>query len=209
MATVPYSADLAAPESDKDGGSSRLILWLVVAGLGILFLPLFLISTTIKADNLALDAQVSEIQATLSSTAKPQQSDQTLKDKLAQLQKQASALETLQPTLVAGHIDWPTTMNAIAIYNTAQITLTGLSQTDTRLVVNGQAESEDSVMAYAAALRDSERFKRVIVQSITLKSPPTAIPSGMRAGVTDGKAKPAEFTISLDLVTGSSTPGAR
>jgi Tfp pilus assembly protein PilN len=202
MATVPYSADLTtadpAAENEAIGGSSRLILWLVVTGLAILLMPLVLISSTLKADNVRLDNELSDIQATLSTTPKPQASDQSLKDTLLQLQKQVALLEAAQPTLAAGHIDWLSVVNAIAAYNPEQITLTGLTQPDTRLVLSGQADSEDSVMLYAQTLRDSNQFKRVIVQSITFRTQPV---SAARKGTAEISVKSAEFTISLELQT--------
>ncbi len=212
MATVPYSADLPdvdpAAEADRPTGTSRLILWLVVASLAILLLPLFLISTTIKSANLALENQLAEIQATLVSTPKQKAGDQALKDKLLQIVKQTSVLEAAQPTLVSGHIDWLGVVNTIAAYDPEQITLVGLSQPDNRLVLTGQADDESTVMIYAQILRDSSQFKRVIVQSITLKAPPTAAAAvGKAAGnLPEAVTKPAEFTISLELKSDSTTP---
>jgi Tfp pilus assembly protein PilN len=211
MATVTYSADLddldAAPEDDKSRRSSRLILWLVVAGLGFLLLPLYQISTTINSDNLALQSTLENLQATLASTPKPQPANQALKDKLILVQKQVSILEGIQPTLAAGHVDWLTTLNVIAGYNPAQITLTGLAQPDNRLLLTGQADDESTVMDYAQMLKDSNRFNRVIVQSITSKSLPAALKTP------DDKPKPAnkvtEFTISLELKTDSSSSPTR
>jgi Tfp pilus assembly protein PilN len=211
MATVTYSADLddldAAPEDDKSRRSSRLILWLVVAGLGFLLLPLYQISTTINSDNLALQSTLENLQATLASTPKPQPANQALKDKLILVQKQVSILEGIQPTLAAGHVDWLTTLNVIAGYNPAQITLTGLAQPDNRLLLTGQADDESTVMDYAQVLKDSNRFNRVIVQSITSKSLPAALKTP------DDKPKPAnkvtEFTISLELKTDSSSSPTR
>ena len=49
-------------------GSSKLVLWLIICGLGVLFLPLYIISTTVKTTNEELTTELADIEATLSAT---------------------------------------------------------------------------------------------------------------------------------------------
>ncbi len=191
MAAVSYSADInnetPAAENEQPRSSSRLILWLVVAGLGILLLLLLQISMAIKNDNAALEDQIAAIEATLTSTPKPQPTNQALREQLIQLQAQAKALENVKPTLVAGHTDWLTILQAIGSFDPTQIILNGIAQTDIQLVVTGQSVDENTVTSYAQMLTDSKLFTRVIVQSIILRNS-TASSKGL-----------ADFTISLEL----------
>jgi Tfp pilus assembly protein PilN len=198
MASVPLPADLddldTATSEQKPQSSSRLVLWLIIAGLALLLIPLYQISATVSDDNAVLEAQIADLEATLASTPQPKSSDQALKAQLLQVQTQLKALEDIQPTLTANHVDWLTVIGIISNCDPQDIVLTGLTQSNNRVILTGQAVDESTVMAYTQMLKDSNQFKRVIVQSIALKnaSPLTSA---------EVKAKLADFIISFELPT--------
>lgn len=166
------------PEVSRPVVSSRLILWLVVFSLGLLFVPLYVVSTTIKQNNVPLVTQLAMIGATLTSTPPPDPLEAPLKSTLAGVQKQINALNSIQPTLVAGHTDWAATISVIARFDPTLMALTGVTQSDRQIIITGQAGSEATVMTYADTLRNSDQFSRVVLQSISSKTlPPSATPS--------------------------------
>lgn len=164
------------PEQARSGTFSRLILWLILLSLGVLFLTLFLVSTAIKQDIPALETQFASLQKTLASTPRVPPEEQTMTANLLQLQEQAQILKTAADGLSVQHIDWPAAMGAIAAYDPSRMGVTGLSQTERLVVINGQASDEAVVIDYADSLRQSEQFHQVTVQSITLQTLPTASP---------------------------------
>jgi Tfp pilus assembly protein PilN len=194
-------------DSESSGGSSRLVLWLIIAGLGILFVPLYLLSATLKDSKAPMETELADIQATLTITPPPNPTEQALRDTLLQLRGQAGELETLYDDLSANHIDWPAAMAVIANFDPAQMSLTGLLQAERRVTLNGRANDETIVMAYADMLRDSARFGEVKVQAIAQVALPTPTPLPTEvAGTLPTPAQPvniAEFTITVELLTAS------
>ncbi|MCC7446387.1 MAG: PilN domain-containing protein [Anaerolineae bacterium] len=202
MSTAPYIDDEDdGVETEPTGGGSRLIRWLIVCGLALLFLPLYLLSTTIKEDAAPLQTTLVSIQQTLASTPRPNQGSQDLKATLVQAQKQAIELESVKPTLVANHFDWPAAIMIIGNYDQSVLALTSIVQTETRITLTGQANDEATAMTYAQSLRDAGLFQRVTVQTITLKAALTG------TAKTDAPPvdKPAVFTILIELKL-STTP---
>jgi Tfp pilus assembly protein PilN len=194
-------------ESELSGGSSRLVLWLIIAGLGILFVPLYLVSATLKESKAPLETELADIQSTLTITPPPNPTEQALRDNLLQLRGQAGELQTLYDDLSANHIDWPAAMAVIANYDPAQMALSGLLQAERLVTINGRANDETIVMAYADMLRDSARFGEVKVQAITRVALPTPTPLPTEvAGTLQTPALPtnvAEFTITVELLAAS------
>jgi hypothetical protein len=78
--------------------------------------------------------------------------------------------------LVAAHVDWPGILALIAAYDDKQVILTGVSQTENRLVITGRTSHDTAVVVYANSLEDSDRFSRVVIQSITSLATPPAAP---------------------------------
>jgi Tfp pilus assembly protein PilN len=154
-----------------------IILWWVVIGLAILSLPLYLVPLIVRANITRLEANLLAAQATLTSSSTPAPEVQELMNTLAQIQKPASEIEEVSPTIVAGRTDWPAIMAAISNYNPAQIALTSLTQANNRITLNGQAIDESAVAAYARALEESNLFFRVVIQSIEAIATPFVTPT--------------------------------
>lgn len=155
------------------------MLWLLIGGLVILFAGLFLFSTTLRQARVPLSTELAVLQLTLENTPAPRPEEEALRAILLDLMGRTSMIEEIQPTLQDSHIDWPTSMATISNYDPTLMSLTGISEDGTQVILNGQADDESIVMAYVQRLRDSAMFGRVTVQSITLQDLPlpTAVPT--------------------------------
>ncbi|MBZ0275981.1 MAG: PilN domain-containing protein [Anaerolineae bacterium] len=188
--------------------ASRLVVWLIIVSLGALFLPLYLVSTSIKQENAQFEVTLTAIQATLAYTPLPPESETALQETLLQVRGQINALEPVSADLAAAHLDWLNALAVISRYDRERINLSGITQTENRLVLNGLAANESDVLAYFHVLDDAELFNRVIVQSITLKdaptpNQPTAKPVVRDAAATETPAeRVAEFSILVELKVG-------
>jgi Tfp pilus assembly protein PilN len=213
MVTTPYSADLANPqeapeaEAERPRSTSRLILWLVVLALGALFLTLNLVSGTIKESTAGLKGELTILQRTLAKSPAPEAGEQSLKATLVQFQKQVTVMESVQATLAASFVDWPAVMKVIGAYDLDELVLTSITQNEGKIILAGQARDETAVMTYADTLRRADQFKRVVVQSITLRSAPTPTPQGNKApaGPAQGD-KLAGFSIAIELKAAIAAP---
>lgn len=207
FAYLDPSAEPEAPA--KSGGRSRFLIWLVVMSLGFLFLPLFLVSTTAQEQNAAFATELATIQETLSSTPEPDPEEQALNDRLLQIRGQVIVLEALAADLAETHLDWPGTMEILSNYDQGRMSFTGIAQTENRITLTGEAVDEATVMSYTQRLRESPYFERVVVQSMSLRALPTAVPTPRQAMNTPAStgASPSpqpqgslvEFTILIEL----------
>ena len=167
---------------------SKIVIWLVICGLAVLFLPLYIISTTVKNTNDKLSTDLDSIQATLSSTPPISPVQQTLSAQFLDLQNQSKAVGSIRSSLMASHINWPTVMAIIGAYDTNQIAVNNVDQISTGIRITGRAKQEIVAMAYADMLRASGLFETVAVESINLQSVmitvtpmPTASPTPLPA----------------------------
>ncbi len=171
MATLDMAELQPIPETDeKPAGSSRILIWLVMLSLAGFLLPLYLIYSTLKQDNQQLEVERGNIEATLSSTPERSPEEQELTDLLLQLQQQAIMVEEARATLDASHVDWPATMAVLGSYDQSQMALNSLVQTGDQITINGQANHENAIMVYLAALQTSAHFERVSILSVTMIS---------------------------------------
>jgi Tfp pilus assembly protein PilN len=175
---IPDEAELdEEAESEQPQGSSRLIQWLILIGLAVLFVPLYLASMTIKQDTASLQLQATDLAATLAGKPRPNPTESALNGTLVQLRAQFNALSVAQPTVAANRLDWPSVMAVIGSYDQTQLVLTNITQNGKTITLNGQSVDENAVMAYAQQLKDSKQFTRVTVQGIVIKPSPTVTPS--------------------------------
>lgn len=149
---------------------SKLALWLLVIGMGMLFLPLYLLSGAIKEENALLQAELDQLEMTLSTTPEPDPEEEKLSSELTDLFGQASTIQGLRSTVTSNHIDWPAVMDVFDDFDPASIQLTGLIQAEDRFSISGMAKIETAVTTYANQLRESSVFEQVIIQSISLRT---------------------------------------
>ena len=162
--------ELQEQDSDAPVGNSKIVLWLVMGGLAVLFLPLYVISTTVKSTNTKLTTQVENIQATLSSIPPVAPLQKTLSAQYLDTQTQSQAVGSIRSTLMASYINWPKIMAAIGAYNPNQLTVTNVDQIEAGIRITGRADQEIVAMAYADMLRASSLFQTVNVESINLQT---------------------------------------
>jgi Tfp pilus assembly protein PilN len=156
--------------------SPRVILWMVIASLVGLFLPVYLVLGTIRDQNLSSQNELTQIQETLERDLPLDPTSQVWQESLDQARDQVATIQPIQSTLIAGHTNWPMTMTTIGSYDQSQLTLESITQTDNRLVLTGRAGDELAATTYSHQLEQSGLFSRVIVQSITLNHVPTPTP---------------------------------
>lgn len=145
-------------------------------GMGILFLPLYLVSTVIKDDNLRLKSEIESVQKTLAVTPAPEPTQQALRNTLFEVQGRIGAIEPVQTELLAKHVDWPAIMSLFGQFDQTRMSISSITQADNRVAVRGRGETESVVTNYGHMLEESGAFKRVIVESINLVALPTPTP---------------------------------
>lgn len=189
--------DMEDGESEAPSGGSKIVIWLVIGGLAILFLPLYVISTTVKSTNEKLTTQLEDIQVTLSAPPHIEPVQQTLSSQFLDIQQQSKAVGSISSTLVASYINWPKVMAIIGAYDNDQMNVNNVTQISTGIRITGRAKQEIVAMAYADMLRQSGLFDTVAVESIDLQSViitatsvPTSTPSPTST-VTPPPATPA------------------
>ena len=165
------------PAQPRTLSRGTIVLWLIVVGLGILFIPLSLISSTIRDDVKGLQSDLDSVQQSLTSVPTPAPEVQALMSTLSVVQSQTNQIQAVYPTVVAARTNWPAVMAAIGNYNPDQIALTSLTQSDIQITLSGRASDEGVVVAYARGLEQSGLFSRVVVQSIRVVATPFVTPT--------------------------------
>ncbi len=169
---------LPLPQLGPHLSRRTIALWLLAISLAIFFLPLNLVSTTLRDDASNLDAELTSLRASLTVVPTPVPPEmQRVLTPLAQVQNQLNQIGAVYPTLVAPRPDWISIMAAIGNHDPEQIALTTLTQNDARttLTLVGRAARADAVVAYARMLEETKLFNRVVAQSI--QAVPTLTPT--------------------------------
>ncbi|MBK8902296.1 MAG: PilN domain-containing protein [Anaerolineaceae bacterium] len=182
------------PEEIEEVDSSRksLVLWLIVIGLAILFVPLFLVFNTLRADVSRLQGELGPLQGELAAQGTPPLEVQLLMEQAAAANGEVDAIAAVYPTLIASHIDWQPAMHSLANYDQSQVLLTNITQEVRRLTIVGKAMDQSEVVAYARSLEESGQFSSVEIQSITQIEGPlfTATPTISSTTVISGTTAP-------------------
>ena len=181
--------------SGADARSVRLprvtiVLWLLATGMVTFFLPLYLMSTGIRGDVERLKSDLQVAQQSIEAAKTPGPELLELVNELNELKASSNTIKEIYSSVVAGFIDWPAVMSAIADYWPDRISLTALTQTGNEITVHGRASDDSDVVAYARALEGSNLFSRVVVKSIR------AIEAPFATGVAPGP----QITITPTLV---------
>ena len=125
-----------------------LILWLIMFGLLLLFVPLYLFAAAIGANANQLQSELDQAQLDLVSGPTPDLTTVAIQTEVSQVVAEASELDAVQASLDNQQTDWPAIIAAINSYQTGPISLTGVTQTDNRLTITGAAASDAAVIAY-------------------------------------------------------------
>jgi len=182
--------ELDEGDDSPASGGSRMVYWLIILGLGLLFLPLYLIATTIKDSSAELQTELDGLQATLAFTPPANPSEEALTSTLVFVRLEMAALESLQGTLVGMHINWPSVMAVIAAYEPVHMVINAVTQTGIAITIGGQADDPSVVSTYAEMLRTSGLFEEVAVGLINIEILPTPTPTPPTDAAAEATAEP-------------------
>jgi Tfp pilus assembly protein PilN len=166
-----------AAEAEAEAGQSAsrqsgpLVQWLIVLGLALGIVPLYLLSSTVKAETTSLQTRLDELQEQLVGAPEMPADAEQLEGDIAMLQEQAAELDNLWIALANRHIDWPDVLPTITTYDPELVRLTGMTQSENRILIAGQARHEAAALAYADQLESSGQFAHVSMQSMTVLGP--------------------------------------
>jgi Tfp pilus assembly protein PilN len=172
-----FDFDDLPEEQPRESPRGTIILWLVALSWLILLIPLYLVSTTVRAEITRLEAEFQVVQDALISEETPEPEIQALQDDLSQVQGRVDEIEAAYVDIASGHTNWPAVMAAIGNYNPSQLALTSITQSDGLVTLTGRAFDDSVVIAYSRALEESGLFSRVVVQSVKLIATPFATPT--------------------------------
>lgn len=182
----------------------QIVLWLVVLALGVVLIPLMLITNWVRNDVARLETEILYVRTAMSSTT-------TLSEEAVKLTADIASVNQLTASIlsvtVPSGVNWPLVMNATAQFDPAAIEITSLTQSVDRIQIAGRATSNDAVVRYQQILLDSAVFKDVVVVSMSAVPPPPlpATAEGEEAAApVDLPFGNVEFII--DAVVGASTP---
>lgn len=195
----------APPEEELDspqpGRAARFVPWLFALALALLFVPVYLFSGALDDSSVPLSTEADMLQKTITAPPPVPADEAALANQLLELRSQLNGISNIPPTLLAGHVDWPTIMTIIRSYDADLIRLTAFSTQSGQLTLQGEAMQESAVLDYAHLLERSGLFSRVNVQSITVSTLPTPTPPLDRTG-DEGLAEPYMpfvFTLTANL----------
>ena len=174
---VTLSPDLVDDPVEEEGQGSRLgtvIKWLIVFSIGALFIPLFLLSTTIAQDNDTLEGELATSQAQIANEPPESSEARALNATLSQKLQDSSAIDTVQTSLTSNHVVWPVVMASVGNYNENYMLILSVSQTGQQIVLSGRAWTEPTVISYVNRLESSGLFTHVSVQSLAVTTAPEA-----------------------------------
>lgn len=153
-------------EANQSGLALPTILWLGVLGLAVLFLPLYLTSSTLNSEVVRLEAEMAPLQTAMASTPAPLPEEEGLFATLTAVSSQTDQIEAILPTLAANNIDWPAALAVINNVDGSVLQLTSLEQSGNQLIIRGRAMNDEVVTNYTRQLETSGQFAEVDVQSI-------------------------------------------
>jgi Tfp pilus assembly protein PilN len=206
--SAQYKQDMRRLQSLR----TQVVLWLIVLALGVMLIPLMLISGWVRNDVARLEEELLMIQSALNNANTPNEESMRLSGEIAALDSLASTMQTL--TLPSG-VNWPLIIDATVRYDPSSIEITSLTQGSDKLQITGRAASNDAVVRYQQLLLDSAAFKDVVVVSMSTVPPhPTPVVSDDEdaaqstevAEVPIGDIPIGNVEFVIDLVMGSPTP---
>lgn len=154
-------------QKSKTGSSGRLVVWLVVISLAMMFLPLWLMSNTLQEDVALLETEHAQLSEALSLTPTPDEAAEGLRAELLALRNNVVSVENAVEELSDRGLDWYAIMDLLLQYDQAAMQLTHVAQLEFGLQVEGIAGTEDAILGYVNILRSTAFFDGVQVQSIT------------------------------------------
>ena len=179
----------------------QVVLWLVVLALGIVLIPLMLITGWVRNDLARLETELMSVKNALSVATTPSQDVVKLNNDIANINQLITLMQTV--TVPSG-VKWPQIVDAVDEYDTTTIEIDSLTHSDDRVQITGRALNNDAVVRYQQNLIITGAFKDVIVLSMsTLPSRPTPVASADAADDVTYPFGNVEFVIDLALESSS------
>lgn len=184
---------------------TTVVLWLIVLALGVVLIPLMLITSWVRSDLARLESELIYIQSALSDAKSPSPEMTKLNGEVTRFEH---LISTIQTVTVPSSVNWPLVVDAVVQYEQTALIINSLTQTADKIQITGRAISNDAVVRYQQNLLDSGAFRDVIVISMaTLPPPPTPVVEEENADAENSIERPfgnVEFVI--DLLVEKSTP---
>ncbi len=152
-------------------------LWLAAATLALLFVPLFALFDALQGDISALQIAIVQGQASRSLPVSLKELE-ALRATAGELSATEEELQAVLGDASQGPSTWLAVLQRIVPAPSSEVRLTGLTQREERLLIEGWADSDAAVAAYAARLRGSLLFEDVQVENA---APDFAISLHLRA----------------------------
>lgn len=184
---------------------TTVVLWLIVLALGVVLIPLMLITSWVRSDLARLESELIYIQSALSDAKSPSPEMTKLNGEVTRFEH---LISTIQTVTVPSSVNWPIVVDAVVQYEKTALIINSLTQTADKIQITGRAISNDAVVRYQQNLLDSGAFRDVIVISMaTLPPTPTPVVEEENADAENSIERPfgnVEFVI--DLLVEKSTP---
>jgi Tfp pilus assembly protein PilN len=188
---------------------TQVVLWLIVLALGVVIIPLMLITGWVRNDLSRLEGELLRVQSAMSDATSPSEEVVKINSDIGRINQLVTSMQTVT---IPSSVNWPVIVDAVEQYDPATIDITSLTQAPDKIEITGRAVSSDAVVRYQQLLLDSRAFNDVIVVSMSTV-PPTPVPtpadeSAAETPTSDSAAgrvaDRVEFVI--DLVVGKTTP---
>lgn len=187
----------------------QVVLWLVVLALGVVLIPMMLVTSWVRNDVTRLEGELSLTQNALTNAQTPSQEVTMLSAEVARLDGLVSTMQTV--TIPSG-VNWPLVVYAVGSYDVNSLKIASLTQAGDKIQIAGRALNNDAVVRFQQNLIDARAFRDVLVVSIsttppTPEAPPQESPEGEDTEVSTAAVGPAfnvEFLI--DLLVRDATP---
>jgi Tfp pilus assembly protein PilN len=172
-----------------------LVLWLVVIGMLVFFLPLLLASAGIRRDANRLQGDIGFVRQTIVAMETPPA------DVLAAMQERdaalakAASIQQAATEIATNFVDWPAVMAAVAGHDVSRVALSSVQQSGSEVTLYGRAVNDSAVVSYARQLEASNLFLRVVVRSIRAVETPFATAALSGAPTVEGPTPTSTQTL--------------
>lgn len=183
---------------------TQIVLWLLVLALGVVLIPLMLITGWVRNDVTRLETELLAVQSALSDATTPSEEVMRLTADVARIDQLVSSMQTV--TLPSG-VNWPQVVGVAGRYDATTIQITSLTQTNNRIQIAGRATSNDAVVRYQQLLLDAGLFDDVVVLSMsTIPPTPTPVVTNEEAAAAPVDVPFGNVEFVMDIVLGETRP---
>ncbi len=185
---------------------TQVVLWLFVLALGIVLIPLMLITGWVRNDVTRLESELMSVQSSLAAANTPSQEVTKLNADIANINQ---LISTMQTVTVPSGVNWPVVVNALVQYDPTTIEITSLNQLEDKVQLHGRALNNDAVVRYQQNLFVTGVFRDVVVLSMSTVPPPPTPEANDDARAAEAVELPignVEFVIDL-VIEAAEAPG--